>query len=51
MPTIIRITPIALMSRPSASVVTPHVRIAPTAINRMLTEIPMAGFSPQPAGS
>ena len=45
-PTIIRITPIAFTSRPSASAVTPQVRIAPTAINRMLTEIPMAGFSP-----
>ena len=42
-PTIIRITPTALTSRPSASAVTPQVRIAPTAINRMLTEIPMGG--------
>ena len=46
MPTIIRITPIAFTSRPSASAVTPHVRIAPTATNRMLTEIPMGRVLP-----
>ena len=46
-PTIIRITPIAFTSRPSASAVTPQVRIAPTAINRMLTEIPMAVLPPR----
>jgi hypothetical protein len=39
------------MSRPSASVVTPQVRMAPTAINRMLTEIPMPPDLPEPAGS
>ena len=46
MPTIRRMTPIALTSRPSASAVTPHVRIAPTAINKMLTEIPMRPILP-----
>ncbi len=51
MPTIIRMTPMALMSRPSASVVTPQVRMAPTAINRMLTEIPMSPVLPGQAGS
>jgi hypothetical protein len=44
-------TPIAFTSSPSASAVTPHVRIAPTAIRRMLTEIPMSGFLPEPAAS
>ena len=42
-----RMTPIALTSRPSASAVTPQVRIAPTAIRRMLTEIPMRALSPR----
>ena len=46
-----RITPIALTSRPSTSAVTPQVRIAPAAMSRMLTPIPMAPFSPLPRGS
>src|SRR5262245_49835042 len=42
MPTIRRMTPTALMSMPSASAVTPQARTAPTAIMRMLIEIPIA---------
>ena len=45
-----RMTPMLFTLRPSASAVTPHVRIAPTAIRRMLTAIPMRTLSPSARG-